>query len=211
MLDITVIREHPQRVERALAKRAVHLDLAAFLALDEKYRQGKTEAETLRAERKRISREIAQHPASPDANAKRAEATELGDRLTVLEEQLTGLTAERQAFLDQLPNLPDEDVQAGGKEQNRVVREHGARPDFDFKAQNHVDLARRLELIDYERGVKLGGTGNWVYRGAGALLEWALLNLFIETHVRDGYELILPPHLLTYQAGYTRMASHCVV
>ncbi|PYC66020.1 serine--tRNA ligase [Streptomyces tateyamensis] len=204
MLDITEIREHPQRVERALAKRAVHIDLTAFLALDEKCRHGKTEAETLRAERKKISREIAQQdPAGPDAIAKRAEATELGDRLTTLEEQLNGLTAERQAFLDQLPNLPDEDVPSGGKEQNQVVREHGTRPDFDFEAQNHVDLARRLGLIDYERGVKLGGTGNWVYRGNGALLEWALLNFFLETHVRDGYELILPPHLLTYQAGYT--------
>ncbi|MFI9360721.1 serine--tRNA ligase [Kitasatospora sp. NPDC053057] len=203
MLDITVIREHPQRVERALAKRAVHIDLTAFLALDEKYRHGTTEVETLRAERKQISREIARLDSTdPNALAKRTEATELGARLAALEEQLTALAGERQAFLDQLPNLPDEDVPTGGKEQNQVVREHGTRPDFDFDPHNHVDLARRLGLIDYERGVKLGGTGNWVYRGNGALLEWALLNFFIETHVQDGYELVLPPHLLTYQAGY---------
>ncbi|MFJ6620037.1 serine--tRNA ligase [Kitasatospora sp. NPDC091335] len=204
MLDITVIREHPRRVERALAKRAVHIDLGDFLALDEKYRHGMTEVETLRAERKQISREIARlNQADPAAVAKRTEATELGTRLDALEEQLATLAGERQAFLDQLPNLLDEDVSAGGKEQNQVVREHGARPVFDFEPHNHVELARRLGLIDYERGVKLGGTGNWVYRGNGALLEWALLNFFIETHVQDGYELILPPHLLTYQAGYT--------
>lgn len=203
MLDITLIRDHPQCVEQALAKRAVHVDLSAFLALDEQYRNGRTEAETLRADRKRISREIARlDPADPLAVAKRDEATKVGARLAELEKQLAGLTTERQAFLDQLPNLPDEDVPAGGKEQNQVIREHGTRPDFEFEPRSHVDLARRLELIDYERGVKLGGSGNWVYRGAGALLEWALLNLFIETHVRDGYELILPPHLLTYQAGY---------
>lgn len=204
MLDITVIREHPGRVERALAKRAVHLDLTAFLALDERYRNGTTEVETLRAARRRISREIARlDPAGPAAVAKRTEATELGTRHAALEEQLTALAGERQAFLDQLPNLPDDDVPAGGKEQNEVVREHGTRPDFDFEPRDHVDLARRLGLIDYERGVKLAGTGNWVYRGNGALLEWALLNFFVETHVQDGYELILPPHLLTYQAGYT--------
>ncbi|TQF07170.1 serine--tRNA ligase [Kitasatospora acidiphila] len=204
MLDLTLIREHPQRVERALAKRAVHVNLTTFLALDEKYRQNKTQAETLRAERKRISRKIAQlPPTGPTAVAKRAEATELSARLAAIEEQLAGLTAERQAFLDQLPNLPDEDVPAGGKAQNQVVREHGTQPDFDFEPRDHVDLARRLGLIDYERGVKLGGTGHWVYRGNGALLEWALLNFFLETHVRDGYEFILPPHLLTYQAGYT--------
>ncbi|WP_034089118.1 serine--tRNA ligase [Streptacidiphilus albus] len=204
MLDITLIREHPQRVERALAKRAVRIDLTAFLALDEKYRHGTTEVEALRADRKQISREIARlDSADPAAVAKRAEATELGTRIAALEEQLTSLTGERQAFLDQLPNLPDEDVPTGGKEQNEVVREHGTRPEFDFEPRNHVDLARQLGLIDYERGVKLGGTGNWVYRGNGALLEWALLNFFIETHVQDGYELVLPPHLLTYQAGYT--------
>ncbi|MEY9956707.1 serine--tRNA ligase [Streptacidiphilus sp. MAP5-52] len=204
MLDITLIRDHPQHVEHALAKRAVHVDITAFLALDEQYRKELTEAETLRAERKRISREVARmDPAAPPAVAKRAQATEIGARLAALEEQLANLTRERQAFLDQLPNLPDEDVPAGGKEQNQVVREHGTRPDFDFAPRSHVDLARHLELIDYERGVKLGGTGNWVYRGAGAMLEWALLSLFIDTHVRDGYELILPPHLLTYQAGYT--------
>ena len=203
MLDITLIRDHPQRVEQALAKRAVHVDLNAFLALDEQYRNGRTEAETLRADRKRISREIARlDPVDPLAVAKRTEATEVGARLAALEKQLTSLTGERQAFLDQLPNLPDEDVPAGGKEQNQVIREYGTRRDFEFEPRSHVDLARRLELIDYERGVKLGGSGNWVYRGAGALLEWALLNLFIETHVRDGYELILPPHLLTYEAGY---------
>jgi seryl-tRNA synthetase len=204
MLDITLIRDHPQYVEHALAKRAVRVDLTAFRTLDEQYRKDLTEAETLRAERRRISREVARlDPVDPLAVAKRAKATDVGTRLAKLEERLASLTGERQAFLDQLPNLPDEDVPAGGKEQNQVVREHGTRPDFDFEPRSHVDLARQLKLIDYERGVKLGGTGNWVYRGAGALLEWALLNLFIDTHVRDGYELILPPHLLTYQAGYT--------
>ncbi|GAA1972967.1 serine--tRNA ligase [Kitasatospora viridis] len=204
MLDITLLREHPQHVQRALAKRALHIDLAPFLALDEKYRRGTTEVERLRAERRRISREIArQDRADPDATARRAEATELGVRLAALEARLALLAAERQVFLDQLPNLPDADVPTGGKEQNQVIREYGTRPAFDFEAQSHTDLARSLALIDYERGAKLGGTGNWVYRGNGALLEWALLNYFVETHVRDGFELVLPPHLLTYQAGYT--------
>jgi seryl-tRNA synthetase len=104
--------------------------------------------------------------------------------------------------LEALPNIPDEDVPAGGKEHNQVQRVWGEKPAFDFEAKDHVQLATELGLIDYERGVKLGGRGFWLYRGDGARLEWALLNTFIEAHLRDGYEFLLPPHLLTYQCGY---------
>lgn len=74
---------------------------------------------------------------------------------------------------------------------------------FDFEPKNHVDLCTDLGLIDYERGVKLSGSGFWMYRGLGAQLEWAILNYFIETHLSDGYELVLPPHMLEYQCGLT--------
>ena len=66
-----------------------------------------------------------------------------------------------------------------------------------------MDLVTSLGLIDYERGAKIGGNGFWVYTGDGALLEWALLNYFIEEHLKDGYQFMLPPHILTYQCGYT--------
>lgn len=105
--------------------------------------------------------------------------------------------------MDALPNLVDDDVPAGGKENNQVVRVAGAPTRFAFAAKDHVTLAQELNLIDYRRGALLAGTGFWVYRGAGALLEWALLNYFIDAHHRDGYEFILPPHLLTPEAGYT--------
>ncbi|MDD4495007.1 MAG: serine--tRNA ligase, partial [Eubacteriales bacterium] len=106
-------------------------------------------------------------------------------------------------FLAALPNIPADDVVAGGKENNQVVRSWGEKPEFSFKPKDHVQLVTDLKLVDYERGVKLGGNGFWAYRGTGALLEWALLNYFVETHLKDGYEFILPPHLLTWQCGYT--------
>jgi seryl-tRNA synthetase len=102
-----------------------------------------------------------------------------------------------------LPNLPDNDLLPGGKENNEPLRYFGEPKKFDFEPKNHVDLCTSLGLIDYERGTKLAGSGFWIYRGMGARLEWALLNYFIDTHIADGYELILPPHMLEYECGVT--------
>lgn len=204
MIDVTLMRENPAYVQQALAKRAVHVDLDGFLRLDDDYRQVRAEVERLRGERKRISGEVAKRQrAGEDVAALLAEATALGEQLTAAEARLNGLERARQAFLEPLPNLPDPDVPAGGKENNEVVRTVGRRPEFGFTPKDHVELARTLGLIDYERGTKLGGSGFWLYRGGGAVLEWALLNYFVEAHVRDGYEFVLPPHVLTYEAGYT--------
>ena len=102
-----------------------------------------------------------------------------------------------------LPNMPDPDVVAGGKENNAVVHVWGEKPQFDFEPKSHVDLCEAHGFIDYERGAKLGGNGAWIYRGMGARLEWALLNFFITEHLNDGYEMLLPPHMLNYTCGYT--------
>jgi seryl-tRNA synthetase len=102
-----------------------------------------------------------------------------------------------------LPNPPDDDVPGGGKENNEVMRLHGQPHTFDFEAQNHIDLCTNLGLIDYPLGAKLSGSGYWVYRGLGARLEWALLNYFIDTHIADGYEFVLVPHILEYNCGLT--------
>ena len=91
----------------------------------------------------------------------------------------------------------------GGKENNEPLRYYGEPHHFDFEPKNHVDLCTDLGLIDYQRGVKLSGNGFWIYRGMGARLEWALLNYFIDTHIGDGYELVLVPHMLGYECGLT--------
>ena len=106
-------------------------------------------------------------------------------------------------FLQSLPNLPDDDLVGGGKENNKVISMWGKKPEFDFQPLHHVDIAEKLHLIDYNRGAKMAGSGSWVYTGDGALLEWALLNYFVEQHIADGYTMILPPHMLNYASGYT--------
>jgi seryl-tRNA synthetase len=95
-----------------------------------------------------------------------------------------------------LPNIPADDVVAGGKENNAVVYTFGARPEFSFAPKDHVELATSLDIIDYERAAKMSGSGFWIYKGAGALLEWALLNYFVDYHTANGYTFILPPFLL---------------
>lgn len=111
------------------------------------------------------------------------------------------LEARQRSLMLSLPNLPDADLEAGGKENNRPVRTFGEPRSFDFEPKNHVEPLREPGLIDYERGAKLGGNGSWVYRGMGSRLEWALLNYFIAEHLKDGYELVLPPHMLNYECG----------
>jgi seryl-tRNA synthetase len=204
MLDVTLIRQHPDRVQDALRKRAVDADIPAFLALDAAFREARTAVERLRGERRRISADIAvRRRAGEAAEELRADAKELTDRLAAAETELARLAREHRTFLDALPNLPDDDVVAGGKENNQVVRVTGTPPRFDFDARDHVRLTEELGLVDHKRGTRLAGSGYWVYRGEGAALEWALLNHFLDTHRRAGYEFVLPPHLLTYEAGYT--------
>jgi seryl-tRNA synthetase len=100
-----------------------------------------------------------------------------------------------------LPNLPDPRVPTGGKEANQVVKVWGERPQQPA-TRDHVEIASQLGLIDYERGTKLAGSGFWVYRGYGAALEWAIIDFCCREHFADGYEFILPPHLLLDEVGY---------
>ncbi|MGW6736836.1 serine--tRNA ligase [Streptomyces sp. NPDC055013] len=215
MLDVTLIRTHPDQVRAALRKRAVAPDIPAFLTLDTAFREARATVERLRGERRRISTRIAalrregtpagegRAAALPPTEELHATAKALTDELARAEARLVDLGARHQEFLDALPNLPDDDVVAGGKECNQVVRTVGVPPGLGFQGRDHVRLAQELGLVDYRRGTALAGRGHWVYRGEGAALEWALLNHFLDAHRRAGYEFVLPPHLLTYEAGYT--------
>ena len=92
---------------------------------------------------------------------------------------------------------------AGGKENNKVLKIFGKKFKFKFTPRDHIQLANDLELIDYERGAKMSGSGFWVYKGKGALLEWALLNYFIDFHRKNKYTFLIPPFLLTEKSAYT--------
>jgi seryl-tRNA synthetase len=204
MLDINMIREDPERVRKALLKRMDSVDFSQLLRWDEDRRKLITGTEEMKARRNQVSAMIPRmKKEGMDASEHIAEMRELSDRIKEQDILIKELEEKIRGFLAVLPNIPADDVVAGGKENNQVIRTFGEKPRFDFKPRDHVELVKLLGLIDYERGVKIGGNGFWAYTGLGARLEWALLNYFIEEHLKDGYTFILPPHILTWECGYT--------
>ena len=204
MLDINLIRENPEKVRNALLKRMDSVDFTELLRWDKQRREMITETERMKASRNEVSAMIPRmKKEGRDATKYISEMRELSDRIKEQDRLIKELEDKIHEFLVMLPNIPADDVVAGGKENNRVVRSFGEKPQFDFEPKDHVELVKSLGLIDYERGVKMGGNGFWAYTGPGARLEWALLNYFIEEHLKDGYTFILPPHILTWECGYT--------
>ncbi len=203
MLDLKKIQENKEKVTELLARKGFQADFDTILALDADRRAVIGEVELLKAERNKVSAQIPTlKKAGQPVDAIFAEMRKLGEKIAELDEKAKGLEEEVFDLLCRIPNVPDEDLVAGEKEANEVIKIVGQKPEFDFKMQNHVDLCTKLGIIDYARGTKLSGGGYWLYRGDGARLEWALLNFFISEHLKDGYEFILPPHQLGYNCGF---------
>ena len=206
MLDIKLIKENPEDVIARLAAkgRDAREDVAEILKLDEERRALIAETENLKAEQNKQTKLVPQmKKEGRDVAPVFAAMKELGAKVKEGEARLAEVEARYNELMLGLPNLPDPDLKPGGKENNEPLKYFGEPHHFDFEPKNHVDLCTSLGLIDYERGVKLSGNGFWIYRGMGARLEWALLNYFIDTHIADGYELVLVPHMLGYECGLT--------
>ena len=220
MLDIRKIKENPDAVKAGLKAKEVDCDavIDRILELDVQVRALKTSSEGRTAQKNKLAKENGklygmkkglekkgQDTAEVDAKiaANTCESIKLDEENAADLEKLNELNAEYRTAMLSLPNLPDADLLPGGKENNEPLRYIGEKHSFDFEPKHHVDICTDLGLIDYERGVKLAGAGNWMYTGMGARLEWALLNYFIDTHTADGYDFILPPHMLEYKCGET--------
>lgn len=220
MLDIKRIKEDPDAVKAGLKAKEVDCDAIVdkILELDVQIRALKTSTEGKTAQKNKIAKENGKlfgmkkgaekqgkdtSEIDTQIESNKAESIRLDRDIEDDAAKLKELSVEFRTAMLSLPNLPDSDLLPGGKENNEPLRYVGKKPEFDFEPKHHVDLCQNLGLIDYERGVKLAGAGNWMYTGMGARLEWALLNYFIDTHTADGYDFILPPHMLEYQCGET--------
>ncbi len=220
MLDIRKIKENPDAVKAGLKAKEADCDAVVdkILELDGQIRALKTTTEGKTAEKNKLAKENGKlfgqkkgaEKKGEDTAAFEAQIAENSAKSVALDKAIEADAASLKQLSDEfrvamlsLPNLPDADLLPGGKENNEPLRYIGEKPSFDFAPKHHVDLCTDLGLIDYERGVKLAGAGNWMYTGMGARLEWALLNYFIDTHTADGYDFILPPHMLEYQCGET--------
>ena len=206
MLDIKYIKENTEECIERLANKGKDAkeEIARILELDTKRRAMISETEALKAEQNKVSKSIPQlKKEGKDVAPIFAQMKELSETIKNNDEQIKAVEIEYSNLMLSLPNLPDMDLKPGGKENNEPLKYFGEPHKFDFEPKNHVDLCTDLGLIDYKRGTKLSGNGFWIYRGLGARLEWALLNYFINTHIEDGYELVLVPHMLGYECGLT--------
>ena len=206
MIDIKLIREDPGTIKQRLRKKGADCsgEIDRIVELDAKRRAIITAVESDKAEQNKASKQI------PLIKKDGGDASEILSRLNALKEnireadtKLREVEEEYEDLMLGLPNPPDDDLPPGGKENNEPLRYFGEPHKFAFEPKNHVELCTDLGLIDYARGTKLAGSGFWVYRGMGARMEWALLSFFIDTHIADGYELLLVPHMLEYQCGLT--------
>jgi seryl-tRNA synthetase len=205
MLDLNFIREHPDQVKAALVALNSEAPIDEILQLDQQRRDILKEVEALRQERNVGSKAIGQlmrEGQKAEAEAQKQRMGEVGDQITALDEKLRQVEAE--LFEKQLyvPNMPASDVPVGPDESHNVeVRRWGEPRDFDFSPKPHWELGEALDIIDFERGIKISGSRFYLFKGAGAALHRALTNWFIEVGVREhGYTEIYPPFMVREQA-----------
>ena len=204
MIDIKLILEKPEYVKAALAKKLWDFDPEPIIALSKQRIELLQKVEKNKAEQNALSASVpALKKAGEDVKPVFEKVKALAASNKEDEATLAEVEAKINALVEVLPNMPDDDLLAGGKENNTPIYHFGEERKFDFAPRDHVTLCEMNGLIDYKRAAKISGTGTWIYTNLGARLEWALLNYFIECHLADGYEMILPPHILNYESGYT--------
>ncbi len=204
MLDINLIVNNTQYVHDALLKKGFDVDFSKVIELYNQRKDLIVKNDELKTEKNKLSASVpVVKKQGGNIEEIFAKVKELNVQIDKYDTQLKQVEEDIKNFLSPLPNMPDDDLLAGEKENNKVLKEFGKKPEFNFKPKDHVELCESLGLIDYERAAKISGRGTWIYTGLGARLEWALLNYFIDTHINDGYKFILPPHILNEESGYT--------
>ncbi len=201
MLDIKLIREHPDIVRKNLEKRGDVENIRVLdelIEYDEKWRRSLTELNRLRHERKVITVDIANlKKKGKDASEKLEEATKILENIKKLEKNAKEYKKKIDYVLLRLPNLLHESVPFGKDDsENVVVKVWGEPPKFDFKPKNHLEIALNLGLIDTERAAKVAGHGFFYLKGELALLDYAILNYTIDFMRKRGYLLVEPPFMM---------------
>ena len=201
MLDIKLIRENPELVKQRLTTRGRgdEVRVAEIAALDEKRRKLATESDGLKAERNKVSKEIgAAKSKGQDAGPAMASMKLVGDKIAALDKEIVAVEAQLQNTLLVIPNLPHESVTVGKEAaDNPEVRRFGTKPAFAFQPKPHWEIGEKLGMLDFARATKISGSGFILYKGAGARLERALINMLLDLHTREhGYTEIFPPFLI---------------
>jgi seryl-tRNA synthetase len=203
MIDVKRLRREPERIKELLSRRdKAYAELVdELLAVDGERRVLISEVENLKSERNRLSKEIGKlfkEGKKEEALNLKSKVEEISDRIVQLEKELSQIEEKFNSLILSIPNPPHPSVPVGEDENdNVVVRYWGEKPDFDFEPVPHWDIAKNLDILDFERATKLAGSRFVIYKKWGAKLERALINFMLDLHTQEhGYEEVIPPFLV---------------
>ncbi len=199
MIDLKLLRENPEVVRKAVESRGGEADLEGLLKLDTERRELVFEADELKRQRNEVTQEISRlKKAGEDASALIQDMRAVGDKITALDEEIRDKDKRIKALWLAIPNIPHSSVPFGESEDdNRAERAWGEERSFDFEPLSHADLGEQLGILDFQRAAKISGARFSLGMGAGALIERALINFFLDLHTREhGYTEVFPPFLV---------------
>lgn len=198
MLDIKLIRTDREGIETRLKTKDPQIDLSEIVSLDNEIRRLKTVVEELKAKRNHISQEIGEKKRkNEDATNLMESVSEIADAVTEMDLSIDTLSRQLSYALSCLPNLPKDAIKVSLDPQDNVcIKTVGTKREFSFPFKNHVELNERLDLFDFKRGSKVAGSGWVTYKDRGARLEWALINYMLDTHLKNGFDMWMVPHLV---------------
>ncbi len=205
MLDLKAIRENPEQIAQGIKNKGEIEDVEQILKLDEKRRDVIQKVENLKHERNELSQQVGQlKKQGKPAGLIIKQTKDFSQTIKNLDEELKAIEMELKTELDRVPNIPHPSVPIGkDASDNVVVRAWGKIPEFDFEISDHVEIAERLDILDFPRGSKVSGRGFPVYKGQGARLERALINFMLDTQGKEhGYREIFTPFLVNRESMY---------
>jgi seryl-tRNA synthetase len=204
MLDIGLIREQPEEVKNGMRKRGMNPSpVDSVLELDIHRRSIITEVETLKAERNKVSKEIGGMVDLESKNEKILAMRQVGEKIKTFDAELRNVEKELHDVIAIIPNIPDERVPLGDKEEdNVVIRSWGKIPEFKFEPRPHWELGPELGIINFNQGVKISGSRFYVLSGAGARLQRALISWMLDIHVRQGYTEKYTPFIVKQETVF---------
>ena len=189
MLDIKFIRENSKKVKEGCQKKQVKVDIDHLLELDEQRRKFIQEIETLKSEKNKLGKDEIE------------KAKKIKKEIKKIEPKLGKVEKEFKKLMKQVPNLPLTEVPEGKDENdNKVLRQEGQKPKFNFPAKDYLAIAEKLDIIDIARAAKVSGTRFSYLKGEAVLLEFALIQLAFEVLTKEGFRPIIPPVMLNHKA-----------
>lgn len=202
MLDLKVIRSNPEEIKKALTNRGEDFDVKVIdevIALDEERRKILVEVEALKSQRNKVSAEIPKlKKAGEDVAPIMAEMKKIGEEIKEHDTSLVNVNEKIEYIMYRIPNIPNPQVPEGETDEDNIeIKVWGEPTKFDFEPKAHWDLGTDLNLLDFERAGKITGSRFTIYKGAGARLERAMINYFLDKHIfENGYTEILPPYMV---------------